>query len=109
MQRQRRMLGVSGVSRPQPGHHGLHGHVGKPECRSCKDISDAGIHFGIVAPVRRHQTHHCIFSQDPGQVVVPCQNLEHEKLQFNELGMLAEADVNGTPVGASLVPDGWLP
>lgn len=72
MQRQRRMLGVSGVSRPQPGHHGLHGHMGKPECRSCKDVSDAGIHFGIVAPVRRHQTHHCVFSQDPWQVVVPC-------------------------------------
>lgn len=65
------MLGGSGVSGPQPGHHGLHGDVSKPERRSRKDISDAWIHIWIVAPVRRHQTHRCLFSQDAWQVVIP--------------------------------------
>lgn len=65
MQRQRRVLGLNGVSRPQPGHHWMHGDVGKPKCGSCKDVSDAGIRVRIVAPVRRHQMRHCILPQDP--------------------------------------------
>lgn len=56
MQRQRGMLGVSGVPWPQPVHHWLHSDMGKTKRSSCKDVSDAGIHLGIVALVGRHQT-----------------------------------------------------
>lgn len=76
VQRQRRVLGVRGVTWPQPVHHRMHGDVGKPECSSCKDVSDAGIHVRVVAAVRRQQLCRCILTQDPRQVVVPRQNLK---------------------------------
>lgn len=75
MQRQWGMLGVSGVSWPQSGHHWLHGDVGKTKCSSCKDISNAWIHLRVVALVRRHQMGRGILTQDPRQVVLPCYDL----------------------------------
>lgn len=66
------MLGVGGVSWPQPGHHWLHGDVGKAKCCSCEDVSNAGIHLGIITLVGRHQTRHGALTEDPRQVVLPC-------------------------------------
>lgn len=71
MQRQRGILGVAGVSWSQPGHHWLHGDVGKTKRGSGEDVGDAGIHLRIVALVGRHETRRGIFAEHPWQVVLP--------------------------------------
>lgn len=72
VQRQRGMLGVGGVLWPQPGHDWLHGDVGKTKRSSCKDVSDAGIHLGIIILIGRHQMRRGALTEDPRQVVLPC-------------------------------------
>lgn len=75
MQWQRRMLGVRGVSRTQPGHHWMHGDVGKTESGSSEGVSDAGIHLRVVTLVGRHQARHGALTEDPREVVLPCEDL----------------------------------
>lgn len=72
------MLGAGGVPWTQPGHHRLHGDVGESKRSGCKDISDAGVHLGIVALVGRHGVGQGLSTEDPREVVLPSQDLESD-------------------------------
>ena len=76
VQRQRRVLGVQAVSRPQPGHRGLDGDVCKAERSRGKYISNTGVHVRVITLIGGHEAGESTLPQDPREIVVPCQDLE---------------------------------